>query len=160
MGPNRLVLRLAIIRAAGRRVVIRDPGGRQCRPGTISGGLLSPLRVLLVWITQPEAATILGVHPETVAKMVACGDLTFADTRGLLCSLDRDEVLALAGARKEGAECRQRDRQAATSRRLVRTERSPDAEHVWLRTRGAAQFVGRLAACYLSAGPPRSTPSC
>jgi hypothetical protein len=27
-----------------------------------------------VWITQPEAAKILGVHPQTVAKMVARGD--------------------------------------------------------------------------------------
>jgi hypothetical protein len=32
--------------------------------------------VLPVWITQPEAAEILEVHPQTEAKVVARGDLT------------------------------------------------------------------------------------
>lgn len=29
-----------------------------------------------MWITQPKAAAVLGVHPQRVAKLVARGDLT------------------------------------------------------------------------------------
>ena len=61
--------------------------------------------VLPVWITQPQAAEILGVHPQTVAKMVARGDLT-SRGQGVRGSLDRDEVLALGVARREAAERR------------------------------------------------------
>ena len=94
-----------------------------------------------MWITQPEAAEILGVHPQTVAKMVARGELT-SRGQGVRGSLDRDEVLALAVARRGAAERRQRERDAATRHRPVRTEQPPDAEHVWLRTREAAEFMG------------------
>ena len=29
-----------------------------------------------MWLTQPQAAEILGVHPQTVAKLVARGELS------------------------------------------------------------------------------------
>ena len=95
-----------------------------------------------MWITQPEAAEILAVHPQTVAKMVARGDLNSRGQSGVRGSLDRDEVLALAVARREAAKRRQREREAATNRRPASTVQPPDAEHVWLRTREAAAFMG------------------
>jgi hypothetical protein len=91
--------------------------------------------------TQPEAAEILGVHPQTVAKMVARGDLT-SRGQGVRGSLDRDEVLALGVARREAAERRQREREARQRPQPVATEQPPDDEHVWLRTREAAESMG------------------
>jgi len=73
--------------------------------------------MLHVWITQPEVAEILDVHPQTVAKMLPPGDLTSHGRSGVRGSLDRDEVLALGVARREAAERRQREREAAPSRR-------------------------------------------
>ena len=78
------------------------------------------------------------MHPQTVAKMVARGDLTSRGPSGVLGSLDRDEVLALSAARREAAEQQQRQRDARESRPRVSTEQPPDDEHVWLRTREAA----------------------
>jgi len=72
--------------------------------------------VLRVWITQPEAAEILAVHPQTVAKMVARGDLTSRGQWDVLGSLDRDDVLRLRDARREAAARRQRDREARARR--------------------------------------------
>jgi len=94
-----------------------------------------------VWITQPEAAEILGVRPQTVARMVARGDLT-SRGEGVWGSLERDEVLALGVARREAAQRRQREREARQRRQPVATEQPPDDEHVWLRTREAAEFMG------------------
>lgn len=95
-----------------------------------------------MWITQPEAAGILGVHPQTVAKMVARGDLTSRGQSGVLGSLDRDEVLALRAARRKSGDWRACERDARARRRQVSTERPPDTEHTWLRTREAVEFMG------------------
>lgn len=88
-----------------------------------------PLSMRHVRITRPEAAEILDVHPQTVAKMVARGDLTSHARSRVRGSLDRDEALALAVPRKEAAERRQREREAAPSRRPTGTAQPPDAEH-------------------------------
>ena len=93
-----------------------------------------------MWITQLQAAEILGVHKQTVAKMVARGELS-SRGQGTWGSLDRDEVLAVGVARREAADRVQRKRSARASRR-DRAEQPPDAEHVWLRTAGAAEFMG------------------
>ena len=96
-----------------------------------------------MWITQPQAAEILGVHPQTVAKMVARGDLVSRGQAGVLGSLDRDDVVRLRDARMQAAAQRKRKRLAA--RRLTRiptSRRPPDDEHEWMRTREAAAFMG------------------
>ena len=69
-----------------------------------------------MWITQPEAAEILEVHPQTVAKMVARPDLTSRGQSGVLGSLDRDEVLALSAARCRAGDRQARDREARARR--------------------------------------------
>ncbi len=91
-----------------------------------------------MWITQPEAAEILGVHPQTVAKMVARGELT-SRGQGVRGSLDRDEVRALGVARRDAADWREAERVAL--RRRVRTGEPPDAGHESLRLGEAAAFM-------------------
>ena len=95
-----------------------------------------------MWITQPEAAEILGVHPQTVANMVARGDLTSRGQSGVRGSLDRDEVLALAAALAERLQSAANASGTPHEPSAVRTEHPPDAEHVWLRTLEADEFMG------------------
>ena len=87
-------------------------------------------------------AGILGVHPQTVAKMVARGELTSRGPSGLMGSLDRDEVLAVSVARRGAAERKRRERETRAGRQRISTEQPPDDEHAWLRTLEAAEFMG------------------
>jgi hypothetical protein len=86
------------------------------------------------WVTQVEAADLLGVHRSAVPKKVRRGDLTPRHGRP---SLSRDEVVKLAAARAT----------AAKERELRRTTepvgpRPPDQEHEWLLCQAAAVVLG------------------
>ena len=88
------------------------------------------------WITQPEAAELLGVQRSAIPKMIRRGLLTPRDRRP---SLRRSEVVALAAAR--AAEAAERERL-----RIARARRAqglpPDDEHTWLREAEAAAVLG------------------
>jgi hypothetical protein len=86
------------------------------------------------WVSQLEAAALLGVHRSAVPKMVRRGDLTPRRGRP---SLSRDEVLQLAAARAGAAEERERRQTAQPI-----GPRPPDAEHEWLRAPAAAVVLG------------------
>ena len=55
-----------------------------------------------VWVTQREAAGILGCHVSLIGKLVAKGELP-SRGQGVRGSLDHDEVFALTVARREVA---------------------------------------------------------
>jgi hypothetical protein len=86
------------------------------------------------WVTQREAAELLGVHVSLVPKMVRLGDLTPRATRP---SLSRDQVVALATTRKVAAEERER-------RNAVRPAgpQAPDDRHEWLLSPATAAVLG------------------
>jgi hypothetical protein len=52
-----------------------------------------------VWITQVQAAEILGCHVSLIGKLVAKGALTSRGRNGR-ASLDRDQVLGLRSRRE------------------------------------------------------------
>ena len=79
------------------------------------------------------------MHRQTVAKLVARGDLS-SRGQGVRGSLDRDEVLALRVTRREAVDRREAEREARRQR--ASTGQPPDDEHEWLRLREAAQFMG------------------
>ena len=83
-----------------------------------------------------EAAEILDVHPQTVAKMVARGDLTSRGRAGRAW-LDRDEVLRLRAEREEGA----REPKNPPRQRKGWAE-PPDNEHDWFTSVQAADLLG------------------
>lgn len=86
------------------------------------------------WVTQRQAAELLGVHPSAVPKMIRRGDLRpRTDARP---SLSRAEVVELAQARAEAEQARR----AAPEPR--RGPRPPDDEHEWLPTEAAAVVMG------------------
>jgi hypothetical protein len=85
------------------------------------------------WVTQREAADLLGVHISAVPKMVRRGDLKPRPTRP---SLSRVEVLALAAAREHSVVERQRRREASAG------PQPPDADHEWLLAPVAAVVLG------------------
>lgn len=95
------------------------------------------------WLTQREAAELLGVVRNTVYKMVDAGDLT--PRVGKRPSISRAEVLELASARRAAAEERERRREAAR-------RRPPDEDHDWLLMADAAEVLG----CSLVAMQSRS----
>ena len=76
------------------------------------------------WVTQRQAAELLGVHVSLVPEMVRRGDLHPRATRP---SLSRDEVLQLKAAR-EAAAAERESRRVAPPDRL----QPPDDEHDWL----------------------------
>lgn len=86
------------------------------------------------WVTQREAARLLGVHASAVPKMVRRGDLTPRDD---VPSLSRDQVLELAAARAAAAAEREAQRTATPS-----APQPPDDEHDWLLTPAAAAVLG------------------
>jgi hypothetical protein len=94
------------------------------------------LSVLPVWITQPQAAEILGVHPQTVAKMVARGDLNSRGRTGR-ASLARDQVLKLRAEREERSRAPKNPPRQGTG-----WSEPPDAEHDWLTSVQAAELLG------------------
>jgi hypothetical protein len=85
------------------------------------------------WVTQHEAAELLGVHASLVPKMVRRGDLT---PRAARPSLSRHEVLELAAARERRAAERGRRRTAPAA------PRPPDVDHEWLLAPAAAAVLG------------------
>lgn len=86
------------------------------------------------WVTQRQAAELLGVHVSLVPKMVRRGDLRPRATRP---SLSRDEVLQLKAAREAAAAERESRRVALPDRR-----QPPDDEHDWLAAPAAAAVLG------------------
>jgi len=89
---------------------------------------------MVEWVTQREAARLLGVHVSAVPKMVRRGDLT---PRAGRPSLSRDEVLDLVEARSAAAQER-KGRRAETPT----GPRPPDDEHEWLLAPEAGVLMG------------------
>jgi hypothetical protein len=89
-----------------------------------------------VWITQPQAAEILGCHVSLIGKLVAKGDLTSRGRTGR-ASLGGDQVLKLRAAREE----RSRKPKNPPRQRKGWSE-PPDAEHEWLTNVQAAELLG------------------
>lgn len=103
------------------------------------------------WITQREAAGILGVHKSRVAKLVAEGQLHPRRAPAHRASLDRREVVALATWRADapGRARLERERRAA-ERDAARTyHRVPDDGHDWLSIRQVAELLGLSKAAVL-----------
>ena len=88
-----------------------------------------------MWITQTQAAEILGCHVSLIGKLVARGELTSRGRTGR-ASLDRDQVLEVLAEREERSRARTPPR-----RRKGRFE-PPDAEHDWLTSAQAAELLG------------------
>jgi len=86
------------------------------------------------WVTQRQAAELLGVHVSLVPKMVRRDDLTPRDGQP---SLSRDQVLEVVAARQVAATEKERRRA-----RLPSGQRPPDAEHEWLLAPPAAAVLG------------------
>lgn len=99
------------------------------------------------WVTQVEAAELLGVHRSAVPKMIRRGDLTPRQGRP---SLSRDDVMKLAAARVTAAEERELRRAAKPV-----GPRPPDQEHEWLLGQAAADLGARAFSfeTALDAGP-------
>ena len=86
------------------------------------------------WVTQRQAAALLGVHPSLISKMLRRGDLT---SRAEAPSLSRAAVLSLAEAR--AAETAKLEARRAAKRS---GPRPPDEEHEWLLAPSAAAVLG------------------
>jgi hypothetical protein len=86
------------------------------------------------WVTQRQAAELLGVHHITVAKMVRRGDLAPRDGQP---SLSRNQVVELAAARQAAAAELAARREATPA-----DPRPPDDEHDWLAAPAAAAVLG------------------
>lgn len=91
------------------------------------------------WVTQRQAADLLGVHESAVPKMVRRGDLK--PRAGERPSLSRSQVLELASARAAAAAERERQRVA----RRKRGPRPPDDDHDWVLEPVAAAVLGCTA---------------
>ena len=83
------------------------------------------------WISQVEAAELLGVTPTSVYRMVSRGDLHPRPRHGMRPSLDRTEVLNLARSRADQqANKRERaDLRAAREAERRRTAGPPNTDH-------------------------------
>lgn len=88
------------------------------------------------WVTQRQAAELLGVHPSAVPKMVRRGDLAPRDGRP---SLSRKQVLELRDARAAVAAEAERRRATPTT---SSGPKPPDDEHEWLMAAAAAAMLG------------------
>lgn len=86
------------------------------------------------WLTQHEAARLLGVHVSLVPKMVRRGDLTPRRARP---SLPRNQVAELAAARKAAAADHESRRTKPRS-----GPQPPDDEHDWVLAPIAAALLG------------------
>jgi hypothetical protein len=84
------------------------------------------------WVTQRQAAELLGVHISLVPKLVRRGDLTPRRSRP---SLSRDQVVQLAAVREAAAVEAKRARTAPGLQ-------PPDDEHDWLLAPAAAAVLG------------------
>jgi hypothetical protein len=87
------------------------------------------------WVTQREAARLLGVHVSLIPKMLRRGDLVSRRERP---SLSRAQVVELAAARQRAAADRaERDAEPRSA-----GLRPPDDEHEWLLGPVAAAVLG------------------
>ena len=86
-------------------------------------------------MTHREAALLLGVHVSLIPKMLRRGDLTSRRKRP---SLSRDQVVALAVARRAAAAARERRRPLVD----MTGPQPPDDEHEWLLVPTAAVVLG------------------
>lgn len=92
---------------------------------------------MTAWVTQREAAELLGVHVSAVPKMVRRGDLSPRDGKP---SLSRDQVLELAAARAVASA--EREKRRTTPPQPPTGPRPPDEEHEWLLPPAAAAVLG------------------
>ena len=83
------------------------------------------------WISQVEAAELLGVTPTSVYRMVSRGDLNPRPRHGMRPSLNRAEVLDLAQHRVEQAANKRKraDLRAAREAERRRTAGPPNTDH-------------------------------
>jgi len=88
------------------------------------------------WVTQREAAALLGVHVSLVGKLVARGDLHPRVERP---SLSRAEVVALA---EERARPKPAETTTPPDPEEPWTPQPPDDEHEWLTSDEAAELLG------------------
>lgn len=86
------------------------------------------------WVTQRQAAALLGVHPSLIPKMLRRGDLK---SRVQAPSRSHSEVLSLAEARAAETAKLEARRAAKAS-----GPRPPDEEHEWLLAPLAAAVLG------------------
>ena len=98
--------------------------------------LASSLPCMTEWVTQREAAELLGVR-ECGAKDGAPRRL---DPRDAKPSLSRDQLLELAAVRAVAAA--EVERRRAMVRRSPPGPQPPDAEHEWLLAPAAAAVLG------------------
>lgn len=89
------------------------------------------------WVTQREAAELLGVHVSLVPKIVRRGDLTPRRARP---SLSRDQVLQLREQRDQAEHERERRRASRSEPRSGPLP--PDDDHQWLPAPAAAAVLG------------------
>ncbi|WP_231252748.1 hypothetical protein [Nocardioides furvisabuli] len=89
------------------------------------------------WVTQRQAAALLGVHPSLIPKMLRRGDLK---SRVQAPSLSHSEVLSLAEAR--AAETAKLEARRARRAAKASGPRPPDEEHEWLLAPSAAAVLG------------------
>jgi hypothetical protein len=92
---------------------------------------------MTAWVTQREAAELLGVHVRAAPKMVRRGDLIPWDAKP---SLSRDQVLELAVARTVASA--EREKRRTTPPQPPTVARPPDEEHEWLLPPAAAAVLG------------------
>lgn len=113
------------------RDVKRQPGGTiRMKPVSRS------LRPVTVWITQQQAADLLGCHVSLIPKLIARGELASRGRVGR-SSIDRDQVLELRAKREE----RDKRPKPAPRQRTGRYD-PPDSEHEWLTGAQAAELLG------------------
>lgn len=100
---------------------------------------LSPsLTFVTIWITQRQAAEILGVGPSAVPKMVGRSKLHPRRQAGKEPTLDLTEVEALRDRREAAV----RTRATRHDREVSRQRTPPDDDHVWLSVPEAAELLG------------------
>jgi hypothetical protein len=89
------------------------------------------------WISQETAARLVGLPTSTIKAAAVRGEFTLRGADHALPSLDRDEVLRWAEARRR----RQRAR-AARQLEKEKAQRPPDDGRVWLDVETVAIMLG------------------
>jgi hypothetical protein len=135
--------RLKPLMPAGDQVAVAKP---RCAPaldrraGSARSRAPAPGASLLTmseWVTQREAAELLGVHVSLVPKIVRRGDLTPRRERP---SLSRAQVLQLREQRAQAEHERERRRASRSEPRFASLP--PDDDYLWLSAHAAAAVLG------------------